>query len=156
MENPVAFGQARRDEIAQLAEVADLALMSWEKAWPEVEPALGSDNPWIRYWALTVCVQFGAQAETAVTRAQRLAGDENEMVRVRAAEFLGSLGAGDPRPILQEVLRVTESQVVALLALQAVVYLRDGPRGWGFKIGPESVRAKGGEVNRRLEYLNRR
>ena len=52
-----------------------------------------------------------------------------------------------------DVLKTSDSPLVALLTLNTVVNLRDGKRGYEFPISKQDVRAKGGEVGRRLEYL---
>jgi len=155
VDDPIGFGQGKRKEIAGLLGVANWALLPWNKAEPKIRKAVESEDPWTRYWAMMVCTQFGVKAESAADQARGLLRDENEMVRVRAAEFLGSIGAGDPRPALLDVLGATDSAVVSLLALQTVVYLRDGPRTWKFDIDPAKVRSKDSQVERRLEYLTK-
>jgi HEAT repeat protein len=133
--------------------VADLALLPWGEAEPELKKALHSGDVWIRYWALMVCTQFGEEARPVADLARGLSRDDHEMVRVRAAEFFGCIGEGDPRAWLQEVLSTTDSPVVSLLALQSVVYLRDGPRHWDFTGFTDSVKSSDAQVERRLDYL---
>ena len=72
---------------------------------------------------------------------------------MRAAEFLGSIHAIDPRPVLYRVLQESESPVTTLIALNAVVFLRDS-HGYEFDINPKKIRAKDSLVERRLEYLS--
>ena len=84
----------------------------------------------------------------------QLLSDDEPLVRVRAAEFLGSIGAADPRPTLYEVLKSNQDPVTALMTLNTVVYLRDGKPGYSFRITKASMGTTGGEVARRLEYLS--
>ena len=60
--DPIAFGKKHADEISRLVDVADLALLEFERAEPKLVMALLSDDPWTRYWALTACALFGEKA----------------------------------------------------------------------------------------------
>ena len=79
--------------------------------------------------------------------------DEELLVRVRAAEFLGILKHTDPRPTIMGVLKESRSAAVSLITLGAVVFLQDGGPGYKFNIRPEDVPAKDAQVQRRLLYL---
>jgi hypothetical protein len=103
-----------------------------------------------------VCSSFGDQASNLTAAASELLNDPNRLVRTRAAEFLGLLGAIDPSPTLMQCLADCESGVEANLILNSVVLLRDGPHGHAFEIDaddlPESA-ANYSDVKRRLSYL---
>ena len=86
-------------------------------------------------------------------QATLLLEDGEPHVRVRAAEFLGSIGAKDPRPTLYDVLKSNRDPVTALMTLNTVVFLRDGKPGYDFKVSKSSMGTTQGEVPRRLEYL---
>ena len=60
-----------------------------------------------------------------VPDARKLLKDENLMVRMRAAEFLGSIKAMDPMPALLSVLNSATTEQELMLTFNAVVYLRD-------------------------------
>jgi hypothetical protein len=111
-----------------------------------------------RYWGLIVCSCFGKSASDLTDTARQLAdSDDNLLVRTRAAEFLGLIGAADPRPTLMDCLAKTESGIEANLILNSVVLLQDGPSGFPFHITPASLNAAGKrseEVQRRLDYLS--
>ena len=157
MENPVAFGQARAKEIARLVDVADLCLLPFAEAKPGLEKALASSNPWERYWALIACSCFGDEAGTLVPAAKGRLDDRELLVRVRAAEFLGIVGAADPRPTLCDVLNATESPVEALLTFNTVVFFHDRtPNGYPFDLGALDMKVTAGEVKRRISYLEGR
>ena len=153
MDNPVAFGRSHKGEIAKLVDVANLALLPFEEARPGLEAALTSKKPWERYWAATACAIFGQQAKPLADTTKRLLEDEALLVRVRAAEFLAIIGAGDPRPVIRKVLQTSESHVETLIALNSVVFLRDGGPGIAFDFSKSDVRSKGGQVGRRIDYL---
>ncbi len=125
MDDPVGFGRNHREEIAVLAEIADLALQPFHQSRLALERALRSDKAIERYWAATVCASFGEQARSLVPVARVLLEDPAGMVRIRAAEFLGRIGAADPRPVLIELINTTDDPVLATEALNSVVWLRD-------------------------------
>ena len=62
LSNPIAFGQQNKSEIAELIDIADLSLQSFEESKEEIAEALKSDNPWKRYWGLMVCSSFGKES----------------------------------------------------------------------------------------------
>lgn len=153
-QNPTGFGQDHKKEIAQLVDVADLSLQPFETVRKQLVEALESKNEWIRYWGFIACSCFGKTASGFIERAKAAAAnDDNLLVRTRAAEFLALIGAQDPQPVIMDVLAKSEDHVEALLVLNTLVMLRDGKPGYAFDIKAGSVKAKGGQVGRRLEYL---
>lgn len=153
LRSPIEFGREHIAEIAELQTVANLAVQPFADARPALLDALRSDQRWKRYHAATVCAVFGKEAADLTHAVRPLLRDPEPLVRVRAAEFLGGLGVMDPAPTLLTVLRESGSPVVSLIALNAVVYLRDGEHAWPFDVKPADVPAKNPEVLRRLEYL---
>lgn len=152
--NPVAFGRAHKEEIAQLVDIADLSLVAFPKARSGIEAALSSENRWKRYWGLIACSSHGKAASGFVEKAKRVAaGDPDLLVRTRAAEFLGLIGADDPRPVLMDVLRKSADAIETLLVLNTVVLLQDGKPGYKFSISRADVKSTNSNVSRRLQYL---
>lgn len=155
--NPTGFGWSRRKEIANLVDIADLSLLPYDKAKAGIAKALESKNPWERYWGVIACSSFGKTAQSFAPTVKKIAaGDAETMVRVRAAEFLGLIGAADPRPVIMDALKKTESGVEATLILNSVVLLRDGKPGYAFKVTPEDLTEAAKRqplVKRRLDYL---
>jgi len=158
-DNPVRFGQDHQEEIARLVEVADLSLVPFAEAESRIANALASKDPWQRYWGLIVCSSHGKAAEGFADTAKELAEDDPELlVRVRAAEFLGLTGAGDPRPTITQCLLKSESTVEANLMLNTAVLLEDGKPGYRFdlprgKIIGDRPKQKARYVSDRLDYL---
>lgn len=162
MENPVAFGQQQQNRIAAAMDAADLSLQPFADSAAGIAKALASDDPLVRYWACITCSCHGVDAAPLADAARRLAAsDANRLVRVRAAEFLSLIGAEDPRPVIMEALRSTESPVEAGLILNTVVLLRDGKPAVEFAITAASlenlqlaVSPSHDSVLRRLAYLD--
>jgi arylsulfatase A-like enzyme len=157
--NPVEFGRKNSARIASLVDVADLSLRKFSDAKKAITVSLNSKDPWARYWGLIVCSSFGDQAKSFVDKAREIAAKDTEnLVRVRAAEFLGLIKAEDPAPVIIEVLAHANNEVEADLTLNTVVLLQDWS-GYQFDIDPEIFPAEWrkeerSNVNRRLGYLN--
>ena len=159
MDNPVDYGQVNRKRIQKLVDVSDLSLQPFSKARGRIEKALASKDPVARYWALIVCSSFGKEASELEAAAKELSrSDEDNLVRVRAAEFLALVGAEDPQRTIYQALRNAQTEVEANLILNTVTLLKDGEPGYEFDIDPEWFDAEWREeersnVNRRLGYF---
>ncbi len=157
--NPVLFGEQHRAEIAALVDISNLELLPFEKAGGGISEALESEDPLQRYWGLIVCSAFGKEAVEFKERAMLLCQDPDLLVRTRAAEFLGLSGLDDPVPAILEALYSSQDGVEALLILNSLVLLMDGPRAYKFELDSERLsRAVSGDpqVQRRLEYIHSR
>ena len=149
----VAYGARHAKEINRLVDIADLGLMPFAKASKSLGNAMESKNPWERYWACITASVFGDVAKPLVSNAKKLLSDDNLMVRVRAAEFLGSIKAVDPMPTIVGVLNESVSSQEVLLTFNTVVYLRDY-KGYDFDLSQIKLRTKAGESSRRIGYLS--
>ena len=148
----VAFGREHSKQISRLSDLADTALRPFSEVKQALASSLQSKGALHRYWALKVCSNFGEKAKSLAIAAMPLLNDENLMVRVRAAEFLGSIKAVDPMPTLYGVVNNAETEQALMIAFNTIVYLRDQV---GHKYDPEKVKLKfnKGEVYRRVQYL---
>ena len=148
----VAFGREHSKQISRLSDLADTALRPFSEVKQALASSLQSKGALRRYWALKVCSNFGEKAKSLTIVAMPLLNDENLMVRVRAAEFLGSIKAVDPMPTLYGVVNNAETEQALMIAFNTIVYLRDQV---GHKYDPEKVKLKfnKGEVYRRVQYL---
>jgi len=148
----VAFGREHSKQISRLSDLADTALRPFSEVKQALASSLQSKGALRRYWALKVCSNFGEKAKSLAIAAMPLLNDENLMVRVRAAEFLGSIKAVDPMPTLYGVVNNAETEQALMIAFNTIVYLRDQV---GHKYAPEKVKLKfnKGEVYRRVQYL---
>jgi hypothetical protein len=148
----VAFGREHSKQISRLSDLADTALRPFSEVKQALASSLQSKGALRRYWALKVCSNFGEKAKSLAIAAMPLLNDENLMVRVRAAEFLGGIKAVDPMPTLYGVVNNAETEQELMIAFNTIVYLRDQV---GHKYNPEKVKLKfnKGEVYRRVQYL---
>ncbi len=152
--DPIAFGRKHSKGIARLVDIADLALQPFGKARGRLNAAINSKNEWERYWALTTCAVIGEPAKSLADAARKGLKDDNLMVRLRAAEFLGLIKAEDPRPTLYGILNETVSSDEALLAFNGAVLFNDFEPKYPFDLGQVKLKARKGEVTRRTDYFS--
>jgi hypothetical protein len=108
------------------------------------------------YWGLIVCSTFGEEASVFEGLAVDLCSHPDLLVRTRAAEFLGLTRLADPAPVILEALYECEDGIEALLILNSLVLLMDGPQECTFELdqGRLSPEVTGNQqVQRRLEYI---
>ena len=152
--NPTQFGQDHQAEIADLIDVADLALLPFAEAQSGIAAALTSLNPWERYWGLIVCSSFADEASEFMSRARHLVlEDDTTHVRVRAAEFLGIIRAMDPVPLLHKEIAESTDSVETMTILNTVVLLQDH-HGYEFKVNARTIGKPYNEITNRLNHLN--
>ncbi len=159
MDNPVEYGQANRTRIQKLVDIVDLSLQPFSRARGKIDRALASEDPVARYWAVVACNSFGKEASGFAETVKKLAqSDGDNLVRVRAAEFLALIEASDPQEIIYQALKDAQTEVEANLILNTVTLLKDGEPGYAFDIDQEwfDEEWRVGErsnVNRRLGYF---
>lgn len=153
LENPIQFGEENEFKIMKLLSVANLALRPFSEAESQLMNNLKSNDPHFRYWALSVCSEFGEEAIGLAPWISELTKDPDLLVRLKASEFLAITKKTDPKPVIQKILRESESPTLNLIVLNSVVYMQDhlGIDGWD--ISEQTVGAKNPEVMRRLDYL---
>ena len=150
--DPLGFSQESSNRVTRLLNVADLVLHPFGEVRKELEEALQSDDPLERYWGLVAASAIGEQSQMLAPIAHDLAFDESLLVRIRAAEFLGVVNTEDPMAILYEVVRSTTHVADALLALNAITYLRDH---LGYNVESDHIRltVKNDQIDWRLDHL---
>ncbi|MBH57613.1 MAG: sulfatase [Planctomycetaceae bacterium] len=154
LKDGIAFGEKHSREIEDLLDVVDLALLPWDQAGKQLSRALKSNNPRVRYWAVTASAAFGEKVKPLLPSLKGLLDDTDAQVRIRAAEVLGMLRAVKPQSTIYDVLATSDSNAVAAAAMNAIVFLQDH-HGYEFRIDASMVKASDEPlVQRRLEYLN--
>jgi HEAT repeat protein len=154
MQDPVAYGQAAKDSIANYVEIANLALLPPEQAMPQLRKAIQSKDAVERYWGYSVCSIFGEQAAELTPFAENSVDQEaNLLVRLRACEFLGLTQTSNPVPVIETILKESDSAVVNLIALQSLVFFKDGPSDYQVEIDLDSIKTIDAQVMRRVGYL---
>jgi arylsulfatase A-like enzyme len=155
--NPVDYGQEEKKRIGQLAGIADISLKPFKKAANGIDRALSSNDPLKRYWGWVVCCVYGSEASEYADNAREVAAsDPDNLVRMRAAEFLGLAGLDDPRPYLVDCLKNARSFQEAAFVLNTITLLHDS--GFPFELDREWLPAdwfanKQSNVLRRYQYI---
>ena len=159
IENPVAFGQKNHTEIKELIAIADLNLLSFDSAQAKIKQALTNDNPWKRYWGLVVCTTFGEKAKTFTTQIKSLMHQDNEnIVRLRAAEYLFFNQVSFDIKIIEELLKNAKSETEANLILNSVALIKYLKPHLKFNLSKEIFPSQWYDkpndlINRRMDYL---
>ncbi len=155
MGDPVGFGQKHKAEIAQMADIHDLAFLPFSAAEARLIAALESDNVWLRYSAAMTCSEIGAEATSLAEKVIPLIHDNSLVVRIRAAEFLGLINTIDPQPILADIVHRTSNPVEAGEALNSIVYFRDCHQP-AYPIDAVLLKpvTTSDIITRRIDYLN--
>jgi hypothetical protein len=157
MKNPVAFGQNRKQEISRLLDIANLALSPslTKEIEKTLKTAMKSDNVMIRYWSMMTCAAMGEKAKSLQEPAQVLLNDDQEIVRIRAAEFLGVIHATNPQNTLINVINTTQNPIIATEALNSVVLFRDFYADrYPVKRQDFEPITSGADMDDRLNYIN--
>jgi arylsulfatase A-like enzyme len=155
MEDPVGFGQQHKAEIAQMADIHDLALLPFSEAKAKLAAALKSENVWLRYSAAMACSAIGKEAASLAEDVAALIHDESIVVRIRATEFLGLINKINPQPILAEIVNRTANPVEAGEALNSIVYFRDCHQpACPIDASTLKPQTEGDIITRRIDYLN--
>jgi len=160
LSNPVFFGQQNKIEISELVDIADLSLKSFDKSKADIEKALKSDNPWKRYWGLMVCSTFGKEAYPFFKMGVQLSKhDSNNLVRLRAVEFLKLHVQNVPNDLILEIVKNSKSETETNLILNTIALIKTVQPDFNINI-PKTmfpsdwVDQEGDLVNRRIDFIN--
>ncbi|MEP3210654.1 MAG: sulfatase [Maribacter sp.] len=158
--NPVAFGQQNKTEIAELIDIADLSLKPFEEVKTDLENALKSEDPWKRYWGLIVCSYFGKESYPFFKMGVQLSKyDKNNLVRLRAVEFLLLHLQNVPTDLILEILENAKSEAETNLILNSIALVKTENSELKLNIPKTMFREEwydkeGDLVNRRLDFIN--
>lgn len=155
-QNPVAFGRRYQGHIGELIDVANVSLDPLKRAERRLPRYLDSGDRWTRYWALVSCSSHRTTNPRVLERAKRIAvNDPENLVRVRAAEYLALVSDFDPGPTFEQALASASTGVEGCLIMNSLVLLKDGKTGIQFtKPSQLPTRNPGmAELERRLLYL---
>lgn len=160
LSNPTTFGQQNQAEIAELIDIADLSLKPFDESKEDIEKALKSDNPWERYWGLMVCSSFGKVANPFFKMALQMSKEDTEnLVRLRAVEFLILHQQNVPSDLILEILKNSKSETETNLILNSIALIKTVQSDFIINIPktmfPSEWYDKEGDlVNRRVDFIN--
>ena len=159
LKNPTTFGQKNKEAIAELIAIADLNLAPFEKVEEKIKAALRDKNPWKRYWGLIVCSSFGIEAKGLVPLIQTILQiDKENLVRIRAAEYLMLNKISFDKKILKNLLANADSETEANLMLNTLSLIKEHEPNTKFNFSKEIFPVQWYDkpndlVNRRSELL---
>lgn len=156
-DNPVQFGQTHKNDLRAYMDIANLSLSEFSKVKADISTSLTSEDPWKRYWAITVCSNFGEQAVEFLSMAKEMSQGDSEIInKVRAAEFLGLIKATNPSEVMTKALYDSQDETEALLILNSIVLMRDIHHNYSFNIDQDKISEpirNSSQCSRRLRYL---
>ncbi|GAB1857187.1 sulfatase [Flavobacteriaceae bacterium MHTCC 0001] len=159
-DNPVAFGQSHKNDIAKYIDIANFILEDFESVKPKIESSLNSTDPWERYWAIITCSNFSESAKPFIDKVKTISEEDTELInRVRAAEFLGLIKVENPVNVMTNALYNSRDVTEAVLILNSMALMHDTPHNYNFniesdKLDPEILKMF--HVENRLKYLGKK
>lgn len=158
-DNPVNFGLHHKKEIKNYLKIANYTLKSFDEVESKIEVSLQSSDPWERYWAIIDCSNFGKEANGFIEIAKDMVKNDSELInKVRAAEFLGLIGAQNPVKSMTQSLYESNYGAEALLILNSIVLMSDGGHKYAFNLDRNKLTSTAlnePQVLRRLDYLTK-
>ncbi len=123
--SPHKFGEQNISEIAQLIDIANLQLLGWSQAKPQLIKALNSNAQWQQYWALIGFTYFAQQAGDQVDQISNLLAHPNPVIAARAVEFLTLATDYNPSIVIPQLIERTNDTLSALEIMNIATVLYD-------------------------------
>jgi arylsulfatase A-like enzyme len=149
----VAYGNKMHKQIAEYSNIIDLELLPFAEAKPLLKKALASSDAIENFWAATVCISFGKQAEALKEDVKPLLVHASPIVRSRAGVFLSSVKQAEPASLMPDILYSAKSEAESLLILGDMVYLQDYICGPVFNLSKDKLKYMKEPYHRRINYL---
>ncbi|MFI3258951.1 MAG: sulfatase [Rikenellaceae bacterium] len=157
---PAEFGAANKSRINRYREVADLQLLSFDEAAPQIEVAINSEDDVERWWGITSAICFGREAVESKPIREAIEAiakgtDERAYLRTRAEVYLSRGGAkrmseGEVKSLLSSSKNVAEE----LLTLNDLAHLFEMNLLPKLRLDKADVPHKDYSVTERLKYLS--
>jgi hypothetical protein len=149
----VAYGNKMHKQIAKYSDIIDLELLPFAEAKPLLKKALASSDAIENFWAATVCISFGKQAEALKEDVKPLLAHASPIVRSRAGVFLSSVKQAEPASLMPDILYSALAGAESLLILGDMVYLQDYICGPVFTLSKDKLKYTKEPYHRRIDYL---
>jgi len=149
---PFLYATEHSEQIKEYISVANLMLFPFNQVKSQLIHALNSNDPVIKYWALTVCASFGSEAKSMKNLVQPLLKEESVYVNSRAVVFLSILKAIDTQKEMLAVVQKAKTIPQKLLVLNDAAILKD-QLTYTFDF-TKVVDYSNANVMKRLEYLS--
>ena len=155
-DGPVSYGVRSHDRLCAALDAANLQLLSFSKGKAKALKALKSQNPVIRYWALTACINWGEEAAALVPAIQKMQKKEKEpFVSSRAMVFLSRMKAADnPVKEFKTILKKARGTAECLNILNDMAYMKEQNPEWKWNVSADNVLYPNETTDWRLLYLN--
>lgn len=153
LDDSISFGKKHKKDIKKYLKISDFALKPFRRVKNKLSDSFKDSDPFVQFWALNTCSEFGVEAGELIEAAQPLLSSSNLMVRFKAAEFVAIADKKAPQPIMRRILKENEDPILSLEILNSIVYFKDHLGFSDWDISEKTVKAVNPEVQRRLLYL---
>ena len=133
---------------------ADLQTRPFGEARNSLSEALRSDDPVIRYWAVTACCGFGREASVLVPDIKKLLEDRSSVVRSRAAMYCVMNGLALPDDAYRRILSISENKAATLMTLNDMAFLYEYVDAFKEPVAEEDLVYKPNAYKERLAFFN--
>lgn len=158
---PAEYGIAHCAQLERYREVADLQLISYDKAQQSLSDAIASDDEVERWWALTSGVTFGDQAvgNSDFIKAVRKLSSSDTRSYLRSRANLLLVKGGEKRLSTKEIksmLSKSSSLAETLLVLNDLAYMKESALLPKLNLKEKDLPYQNMSALERLKYLNQR
>ena len=156
------FSKNHKKLIKRLRNISNLVFYDYDDVSKKIQNALNDPNPWVRYWGLIICSSFGIEAiENLNTINHLFEKDSENLVKIRAAEYLLLNGQKINNEKIKNLLKSAKTETEANLMLNTLALLKTKNPSYKLEISKEvfpenwlpPIRNENALVNRRMNYL---
>lgn len=158
MADPAGKGEAKKEYLSSLIDLADLQLELYETAKPKLLLGLKSDDVLTRYWAgisATYFAQVGLNTgDLSEAVVAQLESEKHLLVKTRLGEYLVHIGDSKGVQVIKEAAYGSGDEVELNLILNsaAMVYEMDRVK-FKFQIDEKKLKVKSDLIKERVKYL---
>ena len=125
LEDVEDFSKNHKKLIKRLRNISNLVFYDYNDVSKKIQNALNDPNPWVRYWGLIICSSFGIEAiENLNTINHLFEKDSENLVKIRAAEYLLLNGQKINNEKIKNLLKSAKTETEANLMLNTLALLK--------------------------------
>jgi len=162
LENVEDFSKNHKLLIKRLRNISNLVFHDYENVSKKIENALNDPNPWVRYWGLITCSNFGTEAiENLNTINNLFETDKENLVKIRAAEYLLLNDQKIDTEKIKNLLKSAKTETEANLMLNTLALIKTRNPNYKLDLSKDvfsknwlpPIRNENALINRRMNYL---
>ena len=151
----VGFRESIGNRLGEYYDAAELERGPFRKVHKEIRAALDSDDPIVRYWAVTACCGFGKEARSLEKEIRSLLEDDCTVVKSRAALYCVANGMDVPDNVFKTALASSENEAATLMVLNDMAFLYENVGGFSEEISEIDLKYLPNAYGERLKFFKR-